>query len=230
MAIFLARNDAVPDDWISQIQPGGCEKWRDRAGRAAATLASRPGGDRGYRRRGAVRVQGGSASRQDPRHGRAAGTTSARASRRPRPREAPDRGWRGVPHRGSPPRHRLEAEPGRRRWRDDRTAERAARRALYVAEALGVAEVEVADRGAYPRLSPHRRTIVCLVRDGFSGAARVVLAPAAATSIRRHTTPCSSSRPIQPDPALGSAGGACVSRGEPPQPRRAPEPSASGRR
>ena len=50
---------------------------------------------------------------------------------------------------------------------------------LYVAEALGGAEVKVADRGAYPRFSPDGRTIVYLVRDAFSGTAKVFLVPAA---------------------------------------------------
>jgi len=97
-----------------------------RAGRAAATLASRPGGDEDV----GAEVQFGFG--EDLPTVRTFVTAGGRrrilrASRRLQPREAPDMGWRGAPRRGSPPRRRREAPPGRRMWRDDRTAGRGAR-------------------------------------------------------------------------------------------------------
>ena len=50
---------------------------------------------------------------------------------------------------------------------------------LYVVEAFGGAEMKIADRGAFPRFSPDGKTLVYLVRDAFSGTAKVFLVPAA---------------------------------------------------
>jgi len=66
-AIFLARNDAVPDDWISQ-DPAGRVREMEGIGRFAQPRPSPAGqaGTRGYRRRGAVRGSGRICQRSGP--------------------------------------------------------------------------------------------------------------------------------------------------------------------
>lgn len=60
---------------------------------------------------------------------------------------------------------------------------------VYLAETLGGTERKIADRGAYPAFSPDGSTIAYLVRNAFSGNAKMFLIPADGGS----------GRPFQPE-------------------------------
>lgn len=55
---------------------------------------------------------------------------------------------------------------------------------VYVVETLGGTERKIADRGAYPAFSPDGSTIAYLVRNAFSGNAKIFLIPADGGSAR----------------------------------------------
>jgi Tol biopolymer transport system component len=60
---------------------------------------------------------------------------------------------------------------------------------VYIVETLGGTERKIADRGAFPSYSPDGSTIAYVVRNGFSGNAKMFLIPAEGGS----------GRPFQPD-------------------------------